>query len=251
MTTHTDERAASDALADRSELPPWLWLAFPPLMLALAVLCRAAGSEVFERWMRTETGVIELGTIAVLLVAVAAGAALALRRRPFPRPWMRPFLVLATLGCLFFAGEEASWGQHVFEWSTPETWARANDQQETNLHNLTGIGALLDQLPRNLLTLAAGVAVAGPLFMRRRRSRGSSRQRRERGLHWLLPTFVCLPSAALALLVGVPDKVYEVIHDVRSAPEWMDIRSGELKEYYLGLFLMLYVLSLHARLRKV
>jgi hypothetical protein len=251
MTTHTDERAASDALADRSELPAWLWLAFPPLMLALAILCRAAGSEVFERWMRTETGVIELGTIAVLLVAVAAGAALALRPRPFPRPWMRPFVVLATLGCLFFAGEEASWGQHLFEWSTPETWARANDQQETNLHNLTGIGALLDQLPRNLLTLAAGIAVAGPLLMRRRRSRGSSRQGRERDLHWLLPTFVCLPSAALALLVGVPDKVYKLIHDVRSAPEWMDIRSGELKEYYLGLFLMLYVLSLHARLRKV
>jgi hypothetical protein len=246
MTTHTDERTASNALASRSELPAWLWLAFPPLMLALAILCRAAGNEVFERWMRTETGVIELGTIAVLLVAVAGGATLALRRRAFPRPWMRPFVVLFTLGCLFFAGEEASWGQHVFEWSTPETWARANDQQETNLHNLTGIGALLDQLPRNLLTLAAAVGIAAPLIARRRRSAG----KRERDLHWILPTFVCLPSAALALLVGVPDKVYKITHDVRSAPEWMDIRSGELKEYYLGLFLMLYVLSLHARLRK-
>ncbi|HVS08249.1 MAG TPA: hypothetical protein VMS76_00150, partial [Planctomycetota bacterium] len=229
----------------RTELPAWLWLAFPPLMLALAILCRAAGSEVFERWMRTETGVIELGTIAVLLVAIAAGGALALRRRPFPRPWMRPFVVIFTLGCLFFAGEEASWGQHVFKWSTPETWARANDQQETNLHNLTGIGALLDQLPRTLLTIAAGVAVAGPLVMRRRRL-----GKRERDLRWLLPTVVCLPSAALALLVGVPDKVYKLVHDVRSAPDWMDIRSGELKEYYLGLFLMIYVLSLRARLRK-
>ena len=34
------------------------------------------------------------------------------------------------------AGEEISWGQRVFGWETPEAYAAANEQGETNLHNL-------------------------------------------------------------------------------------------------------------------
>jgi len=34
------------------------------------------------------------------------------------------------------AGEEISWGQRVFGWETPESFADANEQGETNLHNL-------------------------------------------------------------------------------------------------------------------
>jgi len=34
------------------------------------------------------------------------------------------------------AGEEISWGQRIFNWETPEKFAEANSQGETNLHNL-------------------------------------------------------------------------------------------------------------------
>lgn len=45
------------------------------------------------------------------------------------------FLGLAILFLVAF-GEEISWGQRIFGWSTPESLARVNYQQETNIHNL-------------------------------------------------------------------------------------------------------------------
>lgn len=46
--------------------------------------------------------------------------------------------ILAVIMCLVFvvmAGEEMSWGQRVFKWSTPKSIAAGNTQNETNLHN--------------------------------------------------------------------------------------------------------------------
>lgn len=47
-------------------------------------------------------------------------------------------LVYLLLGLLFFVafGEEISWGQRIFNWSTPEALAKINYQKETNIHNL-------------------------------------------------------------------------------------------------------------------
>ena len=45
------------------------------------------------------------------------------------------FLLLALL--FFFGfGEEISWGQRIFHWQTPAWMAKANVQDETDLHNL-------------------------------------------------------------------------------------------------------------------
>lgn len=46
--------------------------------------------------------------------------------------------IFIGLGLLFFVafGEEISWGQRIFGWSTPEALAEVNYQQETNIHNL-------------------------------------------------------------------------------------------------------------------
>ncbi len=51
-------------------------------------------------------------------------------------------LVLLGLAVIFFfaAGEEISWGQHLFDWRTPEAFAERNVQGETTLHNLEGVG---------------------------------------------------------------------------------------------------------------
>jgi hypothetical protein len=47
-------------------------------------------------------------------------------------------LVFLGLSLLFFVafGEEISWGQRIFGWSTPESISAINHQQETNIHNL-------------------------------------------------------------------------------------------------------------------
>ncbi len=46
---------------------------------------------------------------------------------------------LLALGMFFVAGEEISWGQRIFEVSTPEYFSKNNVQNEITLHNLKPI----------------------------------------------------------------------------------------------------------------
>jgi hypothetical protein len=46
------------------------------------------------------------------------------------------FYGLLALLFLISCGEEISWGQRIFGWSTPESLMEMNAQQETNFHNL-------------------------------------------------------------------------------------------------------------------
>ena len=58
--------------------------------------------------------------------------------------------VLYFIGLLYYLFEEISWGQHLFKWNTPTLLFELNDQNETNLHNISN---LFNQLPRNLILI--------------------------------------------------------------------------------------------------
>lgn len=45
------------------------------------------------------------------------------------------FFGIVALGAFFVAGEEISWGQRLFNLTTPEKWASINTQEEITLHN--------------------------------------------------------------------------------------------------------------------
>ncbi len=49
------------------------------------------------------------------------------------------YLVL-NIGIVFIVGEEISWGQRIFGWETSEELKAINKQEETNLHNIEGVG---------------------------------------------------------------------------------------------------------------
>ena len=131
--------------AARNFLPSLPGLLAPPLVLAALYLTRYADLEFYMRWWEGELGVLEnLGPL-LLLPAIYCGLALARHRKVFPQTWIVIWFLLHGLGALFFAGEEISWGQHFFNWQTPETISALNDQNETNLHNMS---SWLDQKPR-------------------------------------------------------------------------------------------------------
>ena len=46
------------------------------------------------------------------------------------------FFLLLAIPLFFAGGEEISWGQRIFGWSTPESLKEINAQDETTLHNL-------------------------------------------------------------------------------------------------------------------
>ena len=133
-----------------------LW-AGPAITVAAVALLRIGFSDkVFESVAMGEQGLVELGTFAVLLVAIIAGCAVSLRTVAMRR-WA---MIVMTLGAIYFAGEEVSWGQHLFGWETPEGFIAINDQQETNLHNTS---SWLDQKPRLLLECWVLLLAIAPL----------------------------------------------------------------------------------------
>ncbi|HXG29980.1 MAG TPA: hypothetical protein VNJ47_14160 [Nevskiales bacterium] len=233
--------------ADFREPPAWLCLWLP---LAMYLFIYSAGFVVehgfYKRHFVGEMSVVEIPTVLVLIAAIVMGIralrhAHALRMRP-----LVAWLLLGTLGCIYFAGEEASWGQWYLRWSTPEAWAALNDQEETNLHNLAGVGFLLDQLPRALLTLGAFVGgIVVPLYLK---LRGQSLNP-ARLWYWIWPTLAALPTAVLGVFLARIDRsLSEIVgHDW----PFYDLRTGELKEFMLAFFLLVYLASLATRLNQL
>ena len=219
----------------------WLfWLVLPLTVFILPYLSRldAPGSDAY---LYGENGWIEISTAVCLLAAILFGMIFLASNKVDHHGWTRGWMIIIVLGSLYFAGEEISWGQHIFGWETPDRWLELNDQGETNFHNTS---ALLDQVPRTLLSLAALVGgVIVPLF---RIITGRYPDRSSSG-YWLWPTFVCLPAALFSLLVSWHEKLYRVLEV--EIPFVLDVRAGEVKESLLALFIMLYVISIWYRNR--
>ena len=76
----------------------------------------------------------------------------------------RPFFAILALACFYVVGEEISWGQRIFNLTTPDFFRTHNLQNETNLHNFfTGpIETSLKQSMEYLIAL--GLVVYGLLF---------------------------------------------------------------------------------------
>src|SRR5699024_3875984 len=227
------------------ELPGWYWLLLPVLLYLVHYLFRALLSyETYRTWFTSELGFTEEGTTAL---AVAAAVMMALAARGLlrrSRTRLAAWYMLLTLGCLYLAGEEASWGQHWFGWGTPDVWEAANVQSETNLHNLDGWErTLFDQLPRLLLSLMA--LIAGGIMPLVRRARGKLLPL-DATSYWLLPTFVCVPVSLLTALGSVPQHVLEHFYD--PLPPLLHIHAGQVKDLLLAYFLLTYALSTWRRL---
>lgn len=205
---------------------PLLVLLFPFLWVG------AVGND---RFLKSEAGFVELSTALFLFIAIGyCISALTVTRREHMSRYLRAWLVLLIAGAAYFALEELSYGQHIFGWGTPDALRELNDQEETNLHN---VHALFDQVPRALLTL--GILVGGVIMPLYRYFRKSALVESNR-FYWQWPTMDCVTIGLLVILIRPIFSVFET--DV--------VNTGETKEQMFALFIMIYCLSLHARIRK-
>lgn len=227
-------------MAERVRLPQWLWLWFPPLLAIIIFATKLSAPVFYERYIEGEHALVELATPVVALCGFVVGLSMLRTLHQVPSRAMRLWVILITLSCLYLAGEELSWGQQLFQWDTPEAVEELNDQHETNLHNMS---SWFDQKPRLLLELWV---IVGGIVLPLRRLLG-----RQAGFapvsfaYWFWPTIECLPSAVLAVLIRLPDR-YKDVFGVPSLS--FDIRWSEPQEYYMVLFLFIYILSLRQRL---
>tara|TARA_B100002051_G_C16523282_1_gene528862 strand:- start:21 stop:788 length:768 start_codon:yes stop_codon:yes gene_type:complete len=72
------------------------------------------------------------------------------------------FLIIHIICLIYYLGEEISWGQHFFNWKSPDFFDSINNQKETNLHNISNI---FDQLPRSIVLLWCTLTVPIILFL--------------------------------------------------------------------------------------
>ena len=113
------------------DLPLLLWAVFPPLMLLILIVLAYVDPDLFQLMMAKddEGGIVEHATVVVLLPGIVAGlTAFFYHRQNLPHPRLGWWVLMWTLACIFFAGEEISWGQWFFQWKSPEVFKQLNSQ---------------------------------------------------------------------------------------------------------------------------
>ena len=182
-------------------------------------------------------GLVEHLTVITLIPGIVLGLFAFIRYRTQIHPWWAAYwLLIWVLACIYFAGEEASWGQWYFGWETPETYSQINDQNETNLHNTS---SWLDQKPRTLVEI--WIFVTGFIFpiVNRFKNKKTISSR----FYWIHPMPILFSSAAFFTFVRLSEWIeFQNINNF--------IGSSEFREFTIALFLMLFLLSYFARLSK-
>ena len=181
-------------------------------------------------------GVLEVSHFIVPLLGLFIAGSLLLL--PFVRARLFTWTVtlLGALACLYIAGEEMSWGQHLFHWNTPEYWAAVNRQDETNLHNTYDI---FEKTPRLILELgifigALLVPLAAVFWPRVRANRFSL----------FLPAAALVPTA-----IGVAFfKAVDHLQKAALIPHVLQ-RPAETIETYLYFFIFAYLLLFARRIK--
>lgn len=231
-------------ISDMNPLPLWplrWWIWVPPLPLIVELAMRAGGYRAeAAAFFSGELGFTELATVVLLLPAVGMAARACLRATD---PLLRGWFALMALGCLYFAGEEASWGQHLLQWQTPEAIAALNDQAETNLHNMS---SWADQKPRLLLELWI---VIGGLFVATARWFRSTTFESSRPGHWFWPWPEVITSAALAFAVRWPERIASWRDE--APPLLFNYRLSESQEFYFAWFLLIFIWASSRRVSRL
>lgn len=227
------------------------WLIPVPIIVHLAAKFLDTDGKIFHRWIESEWGFIENGTVLLLIPAavfmmiaawrfwrVGDGAAgNGLQTPSSIGKLLALWFFLGAMVCIAFAGEEASWGQHWIGWESPEYFAENNRQGETNVHNLN---KQLGRVVKTVLTIA--IIIGGlilPLSRGDRNLAGNATF-----MDFVQGSRVCIPVALFVFLVRL----------IERCKTWFDldwailaVNLKESQELYIAMFLFIYAWSIKRR----
>lgn len=224
-------------VSTQDNLPVFLWAFVPVIAMLVTIGVEYSVGAETRAWLVGENGPYETLQAVILVIALMMSLCTLVKMEK-KNKWLMGWVVLTALCCLYVAGEEISWGQHILKWNTPEYWQGLNDQGETNLHNTT---SWLDQKPR--LILSIGVYVGGiilPLIMAFKA--GFLTKNGLDRFSGIFPTSQFFVVAAICLFIKIADKLADVVDFQLLA------RNAETEEMFLFYFVFLYVLLMKKRL---
>lgn len=132
----------SDSARTWAVSPMWIvaMLVTPALVLISGVVAAFAGKAVYKLYTE-EDGIAEYAQAILYAVSFVLSILVMRHHSQAKNRLITALYFLLTCGLFFMVGEEISWGQRIFSWSTPETLQSINKQEETNLHNIHGVGS--------------------------------------------------------------------------------------------------------------
>ena len=164
-----------------------------------------------------ESGFVENVQSVILLISIIL---LFKARKNFLRNKLISFFITVKIFALiYFLGEEISWGQHFFKWDTAEWFKIYNNQDETNIHNISN---LFDQLPRTLVVIWCTLVVPVTLFFINRIKINKDI------LKILCPDRKILIISIILLIIIVPDLLIDKF-DLH--PGWTNLDGSRLNNY--------------------
>jgi len=166
-----------------------------PLTVLLFVLIQTLYPEFAAILVRKESWPFYRNAIFIKMAfqAVAVVFFAKLARDSIKKKEVLPavFLCLLIFVLVVMIGEEVSWGQRIFGWETPSSYAEINMQGETNLHNLA------TQLFQNVLYFGGWLLLIAFPFWRNAIKKFLNRFKKLAFLgEWVPPTYFLIIFAA-------------------------------------------------------
>jgi hypothetical protein len=106
-----------------------------PLVGGFGVVVTRVSRSLFHH-ITDEDAILEWAQVILYVSAGVFAFVTALRLWRSGSRWPALAWFAFTLGCVFVTGEEISWGQRIFHWTTPESLRAINRQGETTIHNI-------------------------------------------------------------------------------------------------------------------
>jgi hypothetical protein len=111
-----------------------------PCVVALAGVAAALASKSLYKLLVDEDGVFEWGQVGFYFATWVLCLFVLRHHFQVRNKLIGALYVVLAVGLVFLMGEEVSWGQRIVGWETPAAFTDANKQDETNLHNIHGVG---------------------------------------------------------------------------------------------------------------
>lgn len=216
----------------------WAIALIPFVVAGMGALSALFGKETYK-WFTAEDGFAESLQVIFYFLSFAMALFITWRHHRAGERLLALLYLGLTLAFVFMIGEEISWGQRIFGWGTPDPLVEINKQDETNFHNIYGVGATFKWL--QMLVGAYGVVL--PLALLRWPPRRQLKKLTDAVVPHYTFIFFFLPMFVWRLFrntMEVPEDFYFVVAEYNEVIELI-LASG------FALFLLFQLRRLYAR----